>query len=108
MRGARLAQSVRAGGLCAFDSREFIRRAVCYVLEDSTLLWTQVSELQSAIRPKAPRSLSDRSIANLFLLPTFLLLVAMNIFPLVWSLYLSFCDYSGTSNRPAVWVGGAN
>jgi len=54
------------------------------------------------------RALSDRSIANLFLLPTVLLLVAMNLFPLFWSLYLAFCKYESTSNAPAVWIGGEN
>jgi len=54
------------------------------------------------------RALGDRSIANVFLLPTVLLLIAMNIFPLIWSLYLSFCEYTGTSNKAAVWIGGAN
>lgn len=58
------------------------------------------------IRPR--RTLSDRSIANLFLLPTVLLLIAMNVFPLFWSLYLSFCDYTDTSNIPAQWTGGGN
>ena len=51
----------------------------------------------------------DRGVANLFLLPTVLLLVAMNIFPLLWSLYLSFCKYSATDDRhPAQWIGNAN
>jgi multiple sugar transport system permease protein len=47
-------------------------------------------------------------VGNLFLLPTVLLLVAMNVFPLFWSLYLSFCKYTDTANDPAVWLGGAN
>lgn len=56
----------------------------------------------------ARRSLSDRGVANLFLLPTVLLLVAMNVFPLFWSLYLSFCKYEATSNKGSEWIGGAN
>jgi multiple sugar transport system permease protein len=52
--------------------------------------------------------LSDRQIVNLFLLPTLLLLIAMNFFPLFWSLYLSFCDYHADRNRPAEWIGAAN
>jgi multiple sugar transport system permease protein len=68
------------------------------------------TSLQGAkTKPTASRrTFSDRGIANLFLLPTVLLLVAMNIFPLIWSLYLSFCRYADTSNEPALWVGGAN
>ncbi len=63
------------------------------------------------IKPHAasPRpALSDRGTANLFLLPTVLLLVAMNVFPLVWSLYLSFCSYTDTSHVTAKWLGTAN
>ena len=52
--------------------------------------------------------LSDRGVANMFLLPTVILLIAMNVFPLFWSLYLSFCKYEDTGNTAAAWVGGAN
>ena len=61
------------------------------------------------LRTNAPRrGLSDRSVANLFLLPTVLLLVAVNIFPLFWSLLLSFCNYTDTASTAAQWIGGAN
>jgi multiple sugar transport system permease protein len=43
-----------------------------------------------------------------FLTPTLVLLIAWNIFPLLWSLYLSFCNYSATASQPAQWVGTAN
>jgi multiple sugar transport system permease protein len=59
--------------------------------------------------PARARSLSDRAVANLFLLPTILLLVAMNLFPLLWSLWLSFTRYHADSPRDApVWIGNAN
>src|SRR5579859_6349149 len=54
------------------------------------------------------RFLSDRSVANIFLLPTVLLLIAINVFPLFWSLYLSFCRYNDLSPEAAKWIGGAN
>jgi multiple sugar transport system permease protein len=44
------------------------------------------------------RTLSDRAIAWLFIAPTILLLLAINIFPLIWTIYLSFTDYR--ANRP--------
>src|SRR5436189_609712 len=44
------------------------------------------------------RTISDRSIAWLFIAPTILLLLAINIFPLIWTIYLSFTDYR--ANRP--------
>lgn len=52
------------------------------------------------------RGLSDRSIAWLFVAPTMLLLLAINIFPLIWTVYLSFTNYaSNRPNRPVVNVG---
>ena len=44
------------------------------------------------------RGLSDRAIAWLFITPTILLLLAINIFPLIWTIYLSFTNYR--ANRP--------
>lgn len=54
---------------------------------------------------KQRRALSDRSIVNLFIWPTLFILIAVNIFPLFYSLYLSFTDYSAIANRAPVWVG---
>ncbi|NRF67459.1 sugar ABC transporter permease [Aquincola sp. S2] len=53
--------------------------------------------------------LSDRAMAWLFIGPTILLLLAFNIFPLLWTIYLSFTGYR--ANRPnadTVWLGIAN
>jgi len=44
------------------------------------------------------RGLSDRAIAWLFISPTMLLLLAINIFPLIWTVRLSFTNYR--ANRP--------
>ncbi len=44
------------------------------------------------------RGLSDRVIAWLFIAPTVLLLIAINIFPLIWTIQLSFTNYR--ANRP--------
>lgn len=52
--------------------------------------------------------LGDRSVANLFLVPTLLLLIGMNVFPLFWSLYLSFTQYSSIQAAPPLWIGSAN
>jgi multiple sugar transport system permease protein len=54
-------------------------------------------------------SLSDRGIAWLFIAPTIALLLAINIFPLIWTVYLSFTNYR--ANRPGVpveWIGLRN
>jgi multiple sugar transport system permease protein len=52
--------------------------------------------------------LSDHQVKTAFLMPTLLLLIAWNIFPLLWSLYLSFCSFSATDSQPARWIGIAN
>jgi multiple sugar transport system permease protein len=39
------------------------------------------------------RGLSDRAIAWLFVAPTIFLLLAINIFPLIWTIRLSFTDF---------------
>lgn len=44
------------------------------------------------------RGLSDRAIAWLFVGPTIFLLLAINIFPLIWTVRLSFTNYR--ANRP--------
>ena len=44
------------------------------------------------------RGLSDRSIAWLFIAPTIALLLAINIFPLIWAIRLSFTSFM--SNLP--------
>jgi multiple sugar transport system permease protein len=45
------------------------------------------------------RGLSDRAITWLFVSPTVFLLLAINIFPLLWTIYLSFTNYK--ANRAA-------
>ncbi|MEM9013243.1 MAG: sugar ABC transporter permease [Pseudomonadota bacterium] len=45
------------------------------------------------------RGLSDRAIAWLFITPTIVLLLAINIFPLIWTINLSFTNYR--ANRTA-------
>lgn len=54
------------------------------------------------------RALSDRAIQRLCLTPTLTLLIGMNLFPLLWSLYLSFCDFNATGGKPPVWIGIQN
>ncbi len=47
------------------------------------------------------RALSDQGLIRLFILPTIILLVVINIFPLFWSLVLSFSNF--TAKFPLVW-----
>ena len=58
------------------------------------------------MRSRTVRQLSDRAIAWLFITPTVVLLLAINIFPLLWTVYLSFTNFR--ANRPNAvvrWVG---
>ena len=55
------------------------------------------------------RPLSDRAIAWLFVAPTVVLLLAINIFPLIWTIRLSFTNYRANRPNAAVeWVGIQN
>jgi multiple sugar transport system permease protein len=54
------------------------------------------------------RQLSDRVIMNLFIWPTLVLLILINFFPLFYSLYLSFTEYSAIARAAPVWVGFGN
>jgi multiple sugar transport system permease protein len=55
------------------------------------------------------RGLSDRAIAWAFIAPTILLLLAINIFPLIWVIYLSFTNFAANKpGAPVSWVGFRN
>jgi multiple sugar transport system permease protein len=71
---------------------------------------THVQGISPAASPigQARRHLSDRSIQNLFIWPTLLLLIAVNLVPLLYSLYLSFTNFLAVQNKPPVWVGLSN
>jgi multiple sugar transport system permease protein len=72
--------------------------------------------LADRIAASTPRSvakraggLSDNSIAWLFITPTMVLLLAINIFPLIWAIRLSFTNYkSNLPSAPLRFVGLAN
>jgi multiple sugar transport system permease protein len=52
------------------------------------------------------RGLSDRAVAWLFITPTILVLLAINIFPLIWTIRLSFTGYrANRPNAPLRWLG---
>src|ERR1700694_4968541 len=52
------------------------------------------------------RGLSDKALAWLFITPTIVLLLAINIFPLFSTIYLSFTSYrANRANVPTQWLG---
>jgi multiple sugar transport system permease protein len=55
------------------------------------------------------RGLSDRTIAWIFVAPTIFLLLAVNIFPLIWTIRLSLTDFrTNRPNNPVKFVGIEN
>jgi len=58
---------------------------------------------------KRIRGLSDRSIAWLFVAPSVFLLLAVNIFPLIWTILLSFTNFRvNRPNADVKWLGLRN
>ena len=57
---------------------------------------------------KRVRGLSDRAIAWLFVGPSVLLLLAVNIFPLIWTINLSFTNFKANRIREVEYIGLRN
>ncbi len=75
----------------------------------SDALRTGAAGGQASAGRLATRGLSDRLLAWVFIAPTILLLLALNIFPLIWTVYLSFTNYrANRPNEPIEWVGTRN
>jgi multiple sugar transport system permease protein len=68
----------------------------------------EVAGVKRGTQPSPRRGLSDRAIRNLFIWPTLILLIVINVFPLIYSLYLSFTNYSAVANKPPVWIAFEN
>ena len=66
------------------------------------------AQAPAAHAPVRRGQLSDDAIKRLFILPTLILLILWNVFPLFYSLYLSFTRYSHSGKLPPIWVGTAN
>jgi multiple sugar transport system permease protein len=58
---------------------------------------------------KRMRGLSDRIVAWIFIAPTIVLLLAINIFPLIWAIQLSVTNYrANRPNEPIKNIGFSN
>ena len=69
----------------------------------------RISERARFKAAKRVRGLSDRGIAWLFVAPTIALLLAINIFPLIWMIRLSFTNLNlSMSYLPLRFVGLEN
>ncbi len=58
-----------------------------------------------ALRAGRRAGLSDRSIVWLFIAPTMVLLLAINVFPLIWAIRLSFTGFMANLPSPAGFIG---
>ena len=68
-----------------------------------------IAEIRPTASGRPIRGLSDRTVAWIFILPTILLLLAINIFPLIWTVRLSLTNYrANRTNAPVEWVGLRN
>jgi multiple sugar transport system permease protein len=82
---------------------------VASIVNDSSAV-TQIARRAALATPaeirRGLRGLSDRAITWIFILPTIILLLAINIFPLIWTIYLSFTNFrANRTNRVTEWVG---
>lgn len=76
-------------------------RLALYFSKEKIMSPTQFERAAEATPPilaKKIRGLSDRAIAWIFVAPTIFLLLAINIFPLIWTIRLSFTNFR--VNRP--------
>jgi multiple sugar transport system permease protein len=67
-----------------------------------------ISQVKVSGNQPRQRHLSNQAIMNLFIWPTLVLLIAMNVFPLFYSLYLGFTNYSAIAQKAPVWVAFQN
>ncbi len=68
----------------------------------------RIATATPAVMAKRVRGLSDRAIAWLFVGPSIVLLLAVNIFPLIWTINLSFTNFRANRLRDAEYIGLRN
>jgi multiple sugar transport system permease protein len=81
-------------------------------MPDSTMV-QEIARRAASSTPQALsrrlRGISDRAITWIFIAPTILLLLAINIFPLIWTIQLSFTNFKANrASRGLDWVGLEN
>ena len=85
-------------------------------IEKAMAVQNQAETLADRLAARTPgrlalqaRGLSDRAVAWLFIAPTIVLLLAINIFPLIWAIRLSFTNYkSNLGFLPIRFIGLSN
>ncbi len=82
---------------------------VTSVTDTSSSLLGKAAKATPAPIASRIRGISDRSMAWLFITPAIALLLAINIFPLIWAIYLSFTNFrANRPNAPIEGVGLSN
>jgi multiple sugar transport system permease protein len=74
-------------------------------IENISALTDRAANRSAPLHATRVWGLSDRSIAWLFIAPTMLLLLAINIFPLIWAISLSFTGFMANLPNPAGFIG---
>jgi multiple sugar transport system permease protein len=72
---------------------------------------TPIDHIAQATPPaiaRRVRGLSDRAVAWLFVGPSIVLLLAVNIFPLIWTINLSFTNFKANRLREVKYIGLRN
>ena len=76
-------------------------------MSENTL--NRVAEATPQRLARRVKGLSDRAIAWIFVGPTIVLLLAINIFPLIWTINLSFTNFKANRpNRAVDYIGFRN
>ena len=74
-------------------------------IDHTSALADHVAGTATPLRARRVRGLSDRAIVWLFIAPTMLLLLAINVFPLIWAIRLSFTGLMANLPNPARFIG---
>jgi multiple sugar transport system permease protein len=74
-------------------------------IENTSAFADPAANKAGLLRTKRVSGLSDRSVVWLFIAPTMLLLIAINLFPLVWAIRLSFTGFMANLPSPARFIG---
>ncbi len=77
--------------------------------QSTTTLADEAAVAAPAGLGRQAQGMSDRAVTWIFVGPTVALLLAINIFPLLWTIYLSFTNYRANQpGREIKWVGTRN
>jgi multiple sugar transport system permease protein len=74
-------------------------------IENTSPFADRAANKAGLLRARRVSGLSDRSIVWLFIAPTMLLLIAINLFPLIWAIRLSFTGFMANLPHPARFIG---